>query len=1388
MNPIANQQAALDNALVPSEKRLKIERCNARIAFTKPQKEETYQVKLKALKLSPCYLPFQITVEVPEIYMHQFWNIIKKIGKSDAYDFKLDKKECRVDTEDMLSTIRTGQMHQAWRTFDAVINKCIFGKTTGLDRLKESRAQIMGAMYNQMNVDYVALLWEDFMYQANNIEINNTYALPKIHQSRHHHFISKDNTISMRNKINLHTIRDDTLLAYKTYLDYATGKVPPKKARKFKKPASPKLKIVPVSPKVPNQKDTLNKSVSKKKAPAKADRGKGIELLFDATLLEDAQLKETLRKSKCETHKLQASGSSEEANFESEGDSEYESNDVHDEDDGNGDDSGNDDDIANDDGGGNDAQDSEQTNSDDDENPSFTLKDYKEEEQDEEYVHTLEKDKSNNEEKMYDEEDDDVTKELADQQNASPEFGFVHEEEDAHVTLTTVHDKTKGPLKSSFVSSDFTSKLLNLDDSSLNINSLMDTSIVPLPPPPVNPSSHLTTIPQQQTPDSTTTKTNPTMTFPEIPNFVQFAEVISLILSIIDNYLASNLKEEVNVAVRIQLNTLKEEAEAENQEFFDQVDSTMKAIIKEQTSYAIAASLSEFELKKILINKMEINESINRSDIQRNLYNALVKSYNIDKDIISTYSDVVTLKRGRDDQDRDENPSVGSDRGKKRRKSRKDVKPSKGSKSKELKSSSSSKGTHSQPKSYGKSTQAEEPEFEAANIKIQQDQRNESSHIYDQPNNEAAPKHDWFQKPDKPLTPDHAWNKSKSIDFRPPQKWISTISKECYKARQPPHMFDELMSAPIDFIAYVMIRLKIDSLTQEILVSHAFNLLKGTCKSFAELEYHFKECYKAINDRLDWHNLEGHEYLFDLSKPLSLTKDRGHQVVPADYFINNDLEYLKDGSLNSRYVTSTTRTKAAKYDNIKGIKDIKYPHDVYSKRRIIAVTSVKVMRCYDYGYLDEIVVRRDDNVLYKFKEGDFPRLNLHLQLRGVSYQKKLNITIPETTRYNISKLTQYTAYKNPQGIIYQDKYKRNRLMCSNELYKLCDGTLSSVRSVLNDIASNLEMDYLPKIHWSKLEMKRSHIMVKEIDKLLFERRLMRNLEKFVGGRDYINDLRDILLDSVEVLRYEKRSKVRIREKCRMRWSQYWNKPNKERECKLYDEFDKFSYKKGESLCEFYLRFSLLLNDINIYNMKLKQFQVNTKFLNTLPLEWSKFVTDVKLVWDLHTTNVDQLHAYLGQHEFHANEVRLMHELNSDLRALVATHQMTHMDNHIILHSMKGDDPIDAINHMMSFLTAVDTSRYPPTNNQLRNSSNPRQQATINNGRVTVQPIQGRHTSLAADTSRTYTSGASRNNFEKQRTVVCYNCKGEGHIANFFNMGISLTQQWEHFFTSSGKVL
>nr|GEY63860.1 hypothetical protein [Tanacetum cinerariifolium] len=273
-----------------------------------------------------------------------------------------------------------------------------------------------------------------------------------------------------------------------------------------------------------------------------------------------------------------------------------------------------------------------------------------------------------------------------------------------------------------------------------------------------------------------------------------------------------------------------------------------------------------------------------------------------------------------------------------------------------------------------------------------------------------------------------------------------------------------------------------------------FNLLKGTCKSRVELEYDFEECYKATTDRLDWNNPEGKEYPFDLSKSLSLIEDRGRQVVPVNYFINNDLEYLKRGSSSRKYTTSTTKIKAAKYDNIQGIKDMVPSLWSQVKKKLYNLEKDVI---FDLGVALWMVTKRI--VILKHVED--------LQLGFKSYPKKLNITRPETLWSNISKRTPYTAYNNPQGIIYLDKYKRNRLMRSYELYKFCDGTLTSVITVLYDIASNLRMDYLPKRKWSNLDRKRSHIMIKAIDQRLFERWLMRNLEKFVGGREYIKDFR-----------------------------------------------------------------------------------------------------------------------------------------------------------------------------------------------------------------------------------------------------------------------------------------
>ncbi|GJY33568.1 hypothetical protein Tco_0418037 [Tanacetum coccineum] len=1112
MNLIATQQAAFDNALVPSEKRLKIERCNARIAVSKPQREETYQVTLEALKLSPCYPPFVIII-CPIILNQDF---IAPPSEEDLVTFIHElgySGRCN-----MLSAIHTDQMHQPWRTFVAIINRCISVKTTGLDRLRELRAQILWGIYNKKNVDYVALLWEDFMDQADNREIRQI--------------------ISMRNKINLHTIHDDSLLstlkfasktqdyqqygvlipddlinqdikeseAYKTYYGFATGKVPPRKAGKYKKVASPLRKLSPVKEaepvkkgkrvKRPNKKstiaprtcvairDTHGVSVSKKKAHAKADRSKGIEILSDVALSEATQLKEATKSSNKDFHISQASGSSNGTDFESGVPDEQQRKtsgtnegtgtepgvpDVHtydskskneswgdsedDNDNDSDDDSKGDDDKADsdDDGNSNDDDNERIDSDDDDENPSFTLKDYDEEELDEEY----ESDDDN--ENMFEEEDDDLFKDVD-----VRSLGAEQEQErkvvkDAHVTLTS-SQKTDSFKQSSSVSSDFNSKFLILENvppavdevaSMINVKSHHEESSTQAPSLLI---VHLTT------PSPTPTAVPTTTSIPALPDFsslfgfdqrvstleaelsqlkqaghsAQLLESVKYQLpTMVDDLLSIRIGHATRTALESYSKDFEKKAQEERKSDFATpvIQSTInkslenvvlaKSSSQPKSTYEAAESLTEFELKKILLDKMERSESYKTAHEHKELYEGLVISYNLDKDLFSSYGNAYLLKRDRDDKDKDEDLS---------------------------------------PKSSGKYVQADEPLFETADIVMPQDQGGDTE---DQPNIKTTP-----------------------MDDCPPQKWISNIAK----ARQPPRMFDELMSTPINFSTYVMHNLKIDNLTQEILVGTAFNLLKGTCKSFVELEYHFEECYKAVTDQLDWNNPEGHEYPFDLSKPLSLIEAQGRQVVPADYFFNNDLKYLKGGSSSRKYTTSTTKTKAAKYDNIEGIKDMVLEvskHDVFSRKRIIVVTHVKVMKWYGYGYLEEIIIRREDQTLHKFKEGDFPRLNLHdiedvllllvqkklsnleqdvifdlnialrmfigrivilkrvedLQLGVESYQKKLNITKPKTFRSGIPKLTPYTAYKNPQGIIYLDKFKRNRLMRSDELYKLCDGTI-----------------------------------------------------------------------------------------------------------------------------------------------------------------------------------------------------------------------------------------------------------------------------------------------------------------------------------------------------------
>nr|GEU80620.1 reverse transcriptase domain-containing protein [Tanacetum cinerariifolium] len=215
------------------------------------------------------------------------------------------------------------------------------------------------------------------------------------------------------------------------------------------------------------------------------------------------------------------------------------------------------------------------------------------------------------------------------------------------------------------------------------------------------------------------------------------------------------------------------------------------------------------------------------------------------------------------------------------------------------------------------------------------------------------------------------------------------------------------------------------------------DLTSGDARSSIELEYNFSECFNALTNKLDWNNPEGDRYPFDLFKPLPLQGPPRHRTIVVDYFFNNDLEYLKTSDPEVTYTTSIMKTKVARYA-IKGIEDM-------------------VPTLWSTISMQEIVVKRSDQHLYKFKEGDFVDLHLNdnedmlllavqhklfhldgsdivdfivalsmltrslilkrcvqdLQLGVESYYKKLNITKPHKTFHEIEFKEPYTSSYDP---------------------------------------------------------------------------------------------------------------------------------------------------------------------------------------------------------------------------------------------------------------------------------------------------------------------------------------------------------------------------------------
>ncbi|GJZ78361.1 hypothetical protein Tco_0643033 [Tanacetum coccineum] len=741
--------------------------------------------------------------------------------------------------------------------------------------------------------------------------------------------------------------------AYKTYHVYVTGEktLKPKK-KKADSESSPKEKPAQASKGKRIKTPSKVAQSTKKKQPATKSKVKGLIVLSEVALTEAEQMKLATKRSLIQTHSSHASGSGDEVDTLSKVLDEKLQKKT-----------------------GNDANEESDAHDDSDENESddevYTPPDYQLTEESEE------------------QEGDDKVEEGEEE----------HEDEEMiYEDLNLNRERNNADISSV---SDLVSKFINPStdegiDSALNqniqSNALIDIPVTATTETPLTmttnfqlpfPNIHLL----QQTPNLSTSTTFPTTNSLEIPNFAslfgfeqrisslkielselkqtnQFVKVVSSIPGIVDNYLALKTKEAVDVAVKLKSNKLREEAQAENQDFINSLNSNMNKIIKEhvkaqtskimskvkkyvtetlrakvlvrstnqpQTSYVVASSLSELELKKILMDKMEEDKSIDISEVEKNLYNALVEAYKTDKDIISTYGDVVIISRGHGDEDKDEEPSAGSNQGTKRRRSGKETELTNEPTHKESRTTISSRGaSRSQPTDLDDYT------------------------------------HQEFNTRDEDITP----------------------TREAQDERQ----FSNIVE---------------------------------------ELEYHLKKSSKLTNDQLDLGIL--------LKEP--------------------------------------------------------YPHDLEQSPT-----------------LDSELQDVEDK-LYKFREGDFKRLrcrDIEDMLLLLVQVKLTNLSLDERYALNVA-LRMYTRriviQERVEDLKLADDMNRNRLMRTGELHKFSDDTLNHVRTSLNDIATRIQMEYLPKRRWTNQDKRRARVMINAIDRKLKDRRLMRSLEKFVGGRPYGEDLR-----------------------------------------------------------------------------------------------------------------------------------------------------------------------------------------------------------------------------------------------------------------------------------------
>ncbi|GKA24207.1 hypothetical protein Tco_0710240 [Tanacetum coccineum] len=431
--------------------------------------------------------------------------------------------------------------------------------------------------------------------------------------------------------------------------------------------------------------------------------------------------------------------------------------------------------------------------------------------------------------------------------------------------------------------------------------------------------------------------------FSELRQTNQYAEALSSIPGIVDQYLENKMKEAVDVAVQLKYERNLEESNTANQQFLDSIDEGMKKVIKEQvkkevskitpkikklvndqlesevlvrsskeakTSHAVAANLSELELKKILIDKMEANNSITVRHTQDSSTSISLNAYEADKILLDTYGLLVYKAQ----------PKNGD----------------------------------------GSST-------------------------------------------------------------RPP---ISQICDSHYRLRFP--ILKVVMS----------------------------NYLHSNTSSKRPLSTYVVVVSQAASTySLRRHGCRLRAYQMDRRLSAQLNVE------------SNDSQIRQIRPLRNITLGCGNKSNGKTTSNLTGLL---------------------------YEGLTTFFI--------SFKEGDFQQTKRRvedLQLGVKSYQKKLNLTKPDTYKSNLRRRDAYTPYSDPRGFIYENKDKKNRLMRIDELHKFSDGTLNDVQTALNDRLKGIRMEYLPQTFLSQRDKANARAMIKVIDKRLKTRRIMRSLERFV---------------------------------------------------------------------------------------------------------------------------------------------------------------------------------------------------------------------------------------------------------------------------------------------------